>query len=142
MTGLPIRDVAEQTGLAAGTIRMWEQRYGFPTPERTPSGYRVYSEDDVEMLRRVVELRRGGLSVLAALERARSSSTTEHPSIFGAVPHEGRSRRLRKKTLIAMARATSLASQSRWGVRRISRRTERPSGQPTEPDPGHAGGGI
>ncbi|MFM9164964.1 MAG: MerR family transcriptional regulator [Solirubrobacterales bacterium] len=50
---LKIKDVAEQTGIAAGTIRMWEQRHGFPTPERTPAGYRLYSADDVEALRRV-----------------------------------------------------------------------------------------
>ena len=29
---LAIKDVAERTGIAAGTIRMWEQRYGFPAP--------------------------------------------------------------------------------------------------------------
>ena len=42
-----------------------------------------------------------------ALERARFLGTdaTEHPSIFGAVPHEGRARRLRKRTLIALSRA-------------------------------------
>ena len=107
MSGLPIREVAEQTGLTAGTIRMWEQRYGFPTPERTPAGYRLYDDADVEMLRRVIELRRGGLTVPAALERARTTArpVTEHPTIFGAMPHEGRARRLRKRTLIALSRA-------------------------------------
>ena len=107
MTGLPISAVAEQTGLAAGTIRMWEQRYGFPVPERTPAGYRVYSDDDLAALQLVVELRRGGLSVPAALERARSArkSTSEQPTIFGAVPHGGKTRRLRKRTLIALSRA-------------------------------------
>ncbi len=44
MEDLAIKDVAEQTGIAAGTIRMWEQRYGFPAPQRTPSGYRRYSD--------------------------------------------------------------------------------------------------
>ena len=63
MSGLPIREVAERTGLAAGTIRMWEQRYGFPEPARTAAGYRLYSDADVEALRRVVELRTRGLSV-------------------------------------------------------------------------------
>src|SRR3712207_9465751 len=58
--------------LAAQTIRMWEQRYGYPAPSRTPSGYRVYSDADVETLRRVVAFRRRGLSVPAALDRARS----------------------------------------------------------------------
>src|SRR3954452_11159503 len=105
MRELAIRDVAEQTGLAAGTIRMWEQRYGFPTPQRTPAGYRLYSADDVDTLRRVLALRKGGLSVPAALERARSGSTrpTDRVSIFGAVPHGGPSRRLRKRTLVALS---------------------------------------
>jgi MerR family transcriptional regulator, light-induced transcriptional regulator len=107
MSELAIRDVAEQTGLAAGTIRMWEQRYGFPSPQRTPSGYRLYSAEDVETLRRVLALRKGGLSVPAALERARSVSSgpTDRISIFGAVPHGGRARRLRKRTLVALSRA-------------------------------------
>ena len=107
MRELAIREVAEQTGLAAGTIRMWEQRYGFPAPARSSSGYRRYSEDDVETLRRIVSLRETGLSVPAAMERARSSvhAATDHPSIFGAVPHQGRARRLRKRTLIHLSRA-------------------------------------
>jgi MerR family transcriptional regulator, light-induced transcriptional regulator len=109
MRELAIREVAEQTGIAAGTIRMWEQRYGFPTPQRTPSGYRLYSEEDVETLRRVITLRNTGLSVSAALERARTAAPggrpTDRPSIFGAVPHGGRTRRLRKKTLVALSRA-------------------------------------
>ena len=46
--GLSIREVAEQTGLAPGTIRMWEQRYGFPSPRRTASGYRRYEPEDVD----------------------------------------------------------------------------------------------
>ena len=28
---------------------MWEQRHGFPVPERLPSGHRRYSEEDVEL---------------------------------------------------------------------------------------------
>jgi DICT domain-containing protein len=107
MRELAIREVAEQTGLAAGTIRMWEQRYGFPNPARSSSGYRLYSEEDVDTLRRVLTLRESGLSVPAAMERARiaSEQATDHPSIFGAVPHAGRARRLRKRTLIHLSRA-------------------------------------
>ena len=51
---------------------MWEQRYGFPSPERAPSGYRLYRQEDVELLRRAVAFRARGLSVPAALERART----------------------------------------------------------------------
>jgi len=109
VTHLPIKDVAEQTGLAAGTIRMWEQRYGYPVPERTPSGYRRYSAEDVEGLRRAVAYRRRGLSVAAALERAREAGgPCDRPSIYAAVaaasaaPHP---QVLRKSTLHALSRA-------------------------------------
>lgn len=109
MNGLAIREVAERTGLAAGTIRMWEQRYGFPAPARTASGYRSYTEADVELLRRVVALRGEGLSVTAALERARESSgATDRPSLYGALLAGGapvRPQSLCKATLLAISRA-------------------------------------
>lgn len=107
--GLAISDIAEQTGLAAGTIRVWEQRYGFPEPARTPSGYRVYQQEDVEILRRVVSYRDRGLSVPAALERARAAGgSTDRPSLFGAIVTGGepvQPQRLRKSTLFAISRA-------------------------------------
>jgi len=108
-TDLAIKDVAERTGIAAGTIRMWEQRYGFPVPERTPSGYRRYTEDDVDTLRKVLALRHRGLSVPAAISRAQDTGgPSDHPSIYAAVAaHDtaARSRVLRKTSLIALSRA-------------------------------------
>lgn len=107
--GLLIKDVAAATGLAAGTIRMWEQRYGFPEPERTEGGYRRYSQDDVEALRRVAAYRRRGLSVPAAIERARETGgPTDRPSIYAAVSGADPAARpqvLRKATLVALSRA-------------------------------------
>jgi methanogenic corrinoid protein MtbC1 len=50
MSGASIRVVANRTGIAADTLRVWERRYGFPNPERRPGGSRVYSEDDVARL--------------------------------------------------------------------------------------------
>ena len=109
MNALGIKDVAEQTGLAAGTIRMWEQRYGFPEPGRTDSGYRVYSEDDVSALRRVMAYRHRGLSVPAAIERAaEAGGPADQPSVYAAVAgtdHGARARPLRKSTLVALSRA-------------------------------------
>lgn len=106
---LTIKDVAAQTGVAAGTIRMWEQRYGFPEPGRTAGGYRVYSEDDVEALRRVVAYRHRGLSVPAAIERAADTGgPADQPSIYAAVAasdHGARPQILKKGTLVAISRA-------------------------------------
>jgi DICT domain-containing protein len=108
-TDLAIKDVAERTGIAAGTIRMWEQRYGFPAPGRTASGYRRYAEDDVDALRKVVALRHRGLSVPAAISRVQGTGgASDHPSIFAAVSALGPASRpliLRKSTLIALSRA-------------------------------------
>jgi len=104
---LAIKDVAEQTGVAAGTIRMWEQRYGFPSPARTPAGYRIYSEQDVVTIKRVLAYRDSGLSVPAALERARSlEGPTDRPSLFAALSDSPvRPQRLHKRTLVAISRA-------------------------------------
>jgi len=115
--GLAIKDVAERTGIAAGTIRMWEQRYGFPEPERTTAGYRLYSEDDVEALRRVLALRERGLSVPAAVDRVRGADmATDRPSLFGALAGGDQpvgSQILAKRTLLAISRAIEDEAMSR-----------------------------
>jgi DICT domain-containing protein len=110
MEQLGIGEVAELTGIAVGTLRMWEQRYGFPVPQRTESGYRKYSSDDVEVLRRTLALREQGMSVTAALERALEvSKPTATPSLYGAVVAGNglplRPRKLRKDTLVEISRA-------------------------------------
>jgi MerR family transcriptional regulator, light-induced transcriptional regulator len=106
---LAIKDVAEATGVSAGTIRMWETRYGFPEPERTESGYRRYSHDDVEAIRRVQAYRHRGLSIPAAIERARETGgASDHPSIYAAVTASQpglRPQVLTKRTLVALSKA-------------------------------------
>jgi DICT domain-containing protein len=106
---LAIKDVAERTGIAPGTIRMWEQRHGFPAPQRTGAGYRRYTPEDVEALRRVQAYRRRGLSVPAAIERAQETGgPSDRPSLYAAVAageHGARPQVLRKATLDALSRA-------------------------------------
>ena len=117
MKKLAIKDLSEQTGVAAGTIRMWEQRYGFPEPARTAAGYRVYTEQDVVALRRVVAYRSRGLSVPAALERARSlEGATDRPSIFAALAVRrlaGAPAEAAPPTLIAISRAIEEEAMAR-----------------------------
>jgi methanogenic corrinoid protein MtbC1 len=50
LAGASIRVVANRTGIAADTLRMWERRYGFPLPSRRPGGSRVYSEEVIARL--------------------------------------------------------------------------------------------
>lgn len=46
----PIRVVARRTGLSTHLIRMWERRYKAVEPERTDTGRRLYSDEDIERL--------------------------------------------------------------------------------------------
>jgi DNA-binding transcriptional MerR regulator len=85
--GITIGDLAEQTGLTVATLRAWESRYGLPTPRRSPSGHRRYSPADAEQVRQVLRLRAGGLSLEAAIARARdlSSAPATPRSVFAEV---------------------------------------------------------
>lgn len=58
--GLPIREVTRLTGVHPVTLRAWERRYGLVVPQRTGKGHRLYSEEQVERIRRIlVWLERG-----------------------------------------------------------------------------------
>ena len=57
-----IQTVAEMTGVPAATLRAWERRYGIPTPERSNSSYRLFSDHDVAAIRRLKELCDNGMS--------------------------------------------------------------------------------
>jgi DNA-binding transcriptional MerR regulator/methylmalonyl-CoA mutase cobalamin-binding subunit len=57
-----IHAVEEITGVPAATLRAWERRYGVPVPARTSSAYRVYSDDDIAIIRRMVELCESGIA--------------------------------------------------------------------------------
>ena len=46
-----VNEVEERTGVPATTLRQWERRYGVPKPERSDSGYRLYSEADIAHIR-------------------------------------------------------------------------------------------
>jgi DNA-binding transcriptional MerR regulator len=48
-------------GIAAATVRNWEERYGLVKPERSPGGHRLYSRKQVEQLRFVKEQLDAGL---------------------------------------------------------------------------------
>jgi DNA-binding transcriptional MerR regulator len=60
---LPIRTVSILTGVNAVTIRAWERRYGLITPQRTPKGHRLYTHQDVEHIKQIVDLLKQGISV-------------------------------------------------------------------------------
>jgi MerR family transcriptional regulator, light-induced transcriptional regulator len=56
-----IGTVERDTGLSKDTLRVWERRYGFPTPTRGLKGERVYPPDQLEKLRVIRRLMDSGL---------------------------------------------------------------------------------
>jgi DNA-binding transcriptional MerR regulator len=49
-----IKTVAQLTGVGTATLRAWEKRYGVPSPTRTSSRYRLYSDADVQEIKWVL----------------------------------------------------------------------------------------
>lgn len=53
---LSISAVERDTGLSKDTLRVWERRYGFPTPQRDAQGERLYPFEQLEKLRLIKRL--------------------------------------------------------------------------------------
>ena len=49
--GINIATAERETGLGKDTLRVWEKRYGFPTPTRDSKGERLYSREQIVRLR-------------------------------------------------------------------------------------------
>lgn len=66
-----IHRVAKLTGFSRDVIRVWERRYGLLKPMRGPNRYRLYSDEDVALLRYIrAELDKGeAIGQLAAAGR-------------------------------------------------------------------------
>jgi MerR family transcriptional regulator, light-induced transcriptional regulator len=109
-SSLSIGEVAERTGLTPATLRMWEVRHGFPTPQRLDSGHRRYAGSDVGTILDVLRRRDAGVrldvAIGQAMRAAVAEAAPEAPSVFDELrthhPHLQRYR-LRKPTLLALS---------------------------------------
>ncbi|MBD0289107.1 MAG: MerR family transcriptional regulator, partial [Flavisolibacter sp.] len=64
-----IRDIENLCGIKAHTLRIWEQRYTFFSPQRKSSKHRIYDNEDLKQLLRISFLYHNGwkISRIAAL---------------------------------------------------------------------------
>ncbi len=60
---LNINEASKVCGLSPSVLRIWELRYGWPSPKRKANGYRVYTFHQVQELRRVAGLVKGGTPI-------------------------------------------------------------------------------
>jgi PAS domain S-box-containing protein len=83
-TGLTLKAVSQRTGIPAATLRTWEHRYGFMHPRRSPSGYRLYGEEEIARIEQVKSLVGQGVRIGAAMKAVIEEAEAEEPT------HEGR----------------------------------------------------
>ena len=62
-----IKAVVQATGITPSTFRAWERRYEMCQPQRSASGYRLYSERDVAIIRWLKTQVDAGMSISQAV---------------------------------------------------------------------------
>jgi DNA-binding transcriptional MerR regulator len=78
---LEIGAVARELGVAPSTLRTWERRYGVVVPQRGRRGQRVYDQEQVATLRRVLAQVRRGARASAAHDLATIPGPTRTSSV-------------------------------------------------------------
>lgn len=66
-----IQQVSEITGLSKQVIRKWEDRYGIIQPKRLENGYRIYSKEELDLLKKIVSYTNEGYGIKQAAEFAK-----------------------------------------------------------------------
>jgi MerR family transcriptional regulator, light-induced transcriptional regulator len=76
---LRIGELARRTGVSPELLRAWELRYELLAPERSPGGFRLYSEADEARVRRMQSLLANGHSAAEAARQARGMAEPVDP---------------------------------------------------------------
>ena len=79
-----IREVSEMTGIKPVTLRAWQRRYGLIQPQRTDTGHRLYSEENLERIRDIQSWLAKGVSI-GKVKALLESGADE---VFGQEPSE------------------------------------------------------
>ncbi|MCB8888469.1 MerR family transcriptional regulator [Vreelandella malpeensis] len=75
----PIREVSRLTGVNSVTLRAWERRYGLICPQRTPKGHRLYAQDDIIRIERILQWLNRGVPVSQVADLLDQPETVEAP---------------------------------------------------------------
>jgi len=73
----PISAVSTATGVNSVTLRAWERRYGLIEPIRTAAGHRLYTEEDIERIRLILQLLDEGVAISRVKEGLRLAAQRE-----------------------------------------------------------------
>ncbi|HEY6126635.1 MAG TPA: cupin domain-containing protein [Candidatus Acidoferrum sp.] len=108
---LRISEVALRVGISSSALRAWEA-LGLVAPKRTRSHYRLYSEEDVRLLKRAIFLRRArGLNPAAIVHVLKRQGIVSAPVENTASPGL-RFRRLRQRRNLSLAQVAKATGVS------------------------------
>jgi DNA-binding transcriptional MerR regulator/uncharacterized cupin superfamily protein len=113
---LKVGAVAQLLGVSASMVRSWE-KLGLARPARSQGKYRLYSNDDLQVLRRAIYLRRvQGLSASAILNQLKQEGLLKHRAMgfaeeqYSSFPQFRKLRLQRGKSLSAVANAVGVSN--------------------------------
>jgi DNA-binding transcriptional MerR regulator len=69
-----LKVVSKETGLTPSTLRAWERRYKLFKPQRSSGGQRLYTMEEINLLKWLVERQKEGLSISRAVDLWRSQA--------------------------------------------------------------------
>jgi DNA-binding transcriptional MerR regulator/methylmalonyl-CoA mutase cobalamin-binding subunit len=104
---------SQLSGVRVELIRAWERRYGVLRPRRTPAGYRLYTERDVAVLKRLKQLTEEGIAISEAVKLL--------PELEASAREEEKLRVEVSPTQVAEWRAAVLAAAEENDQERVSR---------------------
>lgn len=81
---------AKAAGISPWRLRTWERRYGIPEPGRSASGRRVYTEEDLRVIKRMAALVEQGIPASQAVEVVRSERASGIPAALEERPADPR----------------------------------------------------
>jgi DNA-binding transcriptional MerR regulator/quercetin dioxygenase-like cupin family protein len=109
---LKIGDVARRVGVSPSVIRSWEN-LGLAHPRRTESKYRLYTADDVKLLKRARFLRKvRGLNAAAIVELLRREGRARPAADGSAGAIGSHLRKLRAKRKLSLAQVAQTVGVS------------------------------
>jgi DNA-binding transcriptional MerR regulator/quercetin dioxygenase-like cupin family protein len=109
---LKIGDVARSVGISPSAIRGWEA-LGLTHPQRTKSRYRLYTNDDVRLLKKARYLRKvRGLNAAAIVQMLKREGAIKPEAGSGVASVGPRLRRLRAKRGVNLAEVAAAAGIS------------------------------
>ena len=131
--GLYIQQAAKLVGATSDQLRKWEQQR-LITPARTSSGYRTYTIEDIERMRRIQSLMAGGVNAAGVRRLLDESGQPGHNGANGKQPAPAHARGvgnairdLRKDRELTLREVSTLTGLSASYISALERGTAAPS---------------